>query len=81
MAAEFAMKINLEMNTLSHVSEEFAHQVLFFSGVVVLDVVQLPQKLSRPTDHSEKVGILPADEGNASEALFVFRGHDSSFHL
>lgn len=75
------MKVNLEMNALSHVSEEFTHQTLLFFGVVVLDVVQLPQKLSRPTDQSEKVGILPADEGNASEALFVFRGHDSSFHL
>ena len=42
VAAEFAMKINVEMNALSHVSEEFAHQALFFFAVVVLDVVQLP---------------------------------------
>ena len=76
VAAEFAMKINVEMNALSHVSEEFAHQALFFC-----DVVQLPQKLSRATDHSEKVGVLPSDEGFACEALFVFRGHDSSLHL
>ena len=81
VAAEFAMKINVEMNALSHVSEEFAHQALLFFAVVVLDVVQLPQKLSRPTDHSEKVGVLPADKGFACEALFVFRGHDSSLHL
>ena len=58
------MKINVEMNALSHVSEEFAHQALFFFAVVVLDVVQLSQKLSRATDHSEKVGSFPPTKGS-----------------
>ena len=72
------MKVNLEMNTPVHAADELPHQALLFLRVFVVDGVELPQKLSRAADHAEKVGILPADEGNASEALFVFRGHDSS---
>lgn len=75
------MKVNLEMNAPVHAADELPHQALLFLRVFVVDGVELPQKLSRAADHAEKVGILPADEGNASEALFVFRGHDSSFHL
>lgn len=75
------MKVNLEMNTPVHAADELPHQALLFLRVFVVDGVELPQKLSRAADHAEKVGILPADEGFACEALFVFRGHDSSLHL
>lgn len=66
------------MNTPVHAADELPHQALLFLRVFVVDGVELPQKLSRAADHAEKVGILPADEGFAGEALFVFRGHDSS---
>lgn len=72
------MKVNLEMNAPVHAADELPHQALLFLRVFVVDGVELPQKLSRAADHAEKVGILPADEGFAGEALFVFRGHDSS---
>ena len=64
VAAEFAMKINVEMNALSDVSEEFAHQALLFFAVVVLDVVQLPQSFLARRIIRRRSGSFPPTKGS-----------------